>query len=87
MSSVCELGPGSPNTTNYIVDSNLCQQINRIYSYEMYYNQHPVDYMPMGDPNSNSLAHYSLFSAGLFGIFTAPPGTDGLGGWWTPIYQ
>jgi len=88
VSSASVLGPGSPSLAsgNFTVDPNLCGQINSIFSYEMYYNAYPVSYMPVGGPNSNSLAHYFLTSAGLSGIFSEPPGTGGLGGWWTPIY-
>jgi hypothetical protein len=32
------------------------------------------------------LAHFFLTAGGLGWVFTAPPGTSGLGGWNTPVY-
>jgi RHS repeat-associated protein len=69
-----------------LVDTALCGQISSILLAETAYNQNQVRYGPIGGPNSNSLAHFFLTAGGLGWVFTAPPGTSGLGGWNTPVY-
>jgi RHS repeat-associated protein len=74
---------GSDN--NRVIRS-LCSKIDQLISSAIKdYSQDPVSYIGIGGPNSNSLAHYLLGQIGLSTLFTPPPGTDYLGGWFTPV--
>ncbi len=53
---------------------------------ENFYSHYPVQYNPIGGPNSNSLAHWFLLQTDLYMYYSAPPGTDGNSGWYQPIY-
>jgi hypothetical protein len=70
---------------NKITVWDLCDRIDRIFWAEIYYMADPVEYRPVGGPNSNSLAHWFLIQVDLWVYFSAPPGTAGIAGWDTPL--
>jgi hypothetical protein len=63
-------------------DPSLCDQVAALETAEFSYSNDEVNYYPWG-PNSNSLVHWLLTSAGVSGSFTAPPGSKG---WNKPLY-